>query len=58
MKFTLKTDYAPYAKIYCVTLNLSKRFAIVDDVQDGAYTADNAKIKAPDDEGKDAKTTI
>lgn len=55
VKFTLKTDYAPYSKFTASPKSIAKRFAIVDDVQDGAYTVDNAKIKATDDEGKDVK---
>ena len=55
VKFRLKTDYAPYSKFTASPKSIAKRFAIVDDVQDGAYTVDNAKIKATDDEGKDAK---
>lgn len=55
VKFTLKTDYAPYSKFTASPKSIAKRFAIVDDVQDGAYTVDDAKIKATDDEGKDAK---
>ena len=55
VKFTLKTDYSPYSKFTASPKSIAKRFAIVDDVQDGAYTVDNAKIKAIDDEGKDAK---
>ena len=55
VKFTLKTDYSPYSKFTASPKSIAKRFAIVDDVQDGAYTVDNAKIKATDDEGKDAK---
>ena len=55
VKFKLKTDYAPYSKFTASPKSIAKRFAIVDDVQDGAYTVDDAKIKATDDEGKDAK---
>ena len=55
VNFKLKTDYAPYSKFTASPKSIAKRFAIVDDVQDGAYTVDNAKIKATDDEGKDAK---
>lgn len=55
VKFKLKTDYAPYSKFTASPKSIAKRFAIVDDVQDGAYTVDNAKIKATDDEGKDVK---
>lgn len=55
VKFKLKTDYAPYSKFTASPKSIAKRFAIVDDVQDGAYTVDDSKIKATDDEGKDAK---
>ena len=55
VKFTLKTDYAPYSKFTASPKSIAKRFAIVDDVQDGAYTVDDAKTKASDDEGKDVK---
>ena len=55
VKFTLKTDYAPYLKFTASPKSIAKRFAIVDDVQDGAYTVDDAKTKATDDEGKDVK---
>lgn len=55
VKFRLKTDYAPYSKFTASPKSIAKRFAIVDDVQDGAYTVDDSKIKATDDEGKDVK---
>ena len=55
VKFTLKTDYAPYSKFTASAKSIAKRFAIVDDVQDGAYTVDDAKTKATDDEEKDVK---
>lgn len=55
VKFKLKTDYALYSKFTASPKSIAKRFAIVDDVQDGAYTVDDSKIKATDDEGKDAK---
>ena len=55
VKFKLKTDYAPYSKFTASPKSIAKRFAIVDDVQDGAYTVDDAKTKATDDEGKDVK---
>ena len=55
VKFKLKTDYAPYSKFTASPKSIAKRFVIIDDVQDGAYTVDNAKIKATDDEGKDVK---
>ena len=55
VKFSLTTDYKPYSTFTASPKSIAKRFAIVDDVQDGAYTVDNAKIKATDDEGKDVK---
>ena len=55
VKFKLKTGYAPYSKFTASPKSIAKRFLIVDDVQDGAYTVDDAKIKATDDEGKDVK---
>lgn len=55
VKFRLKTDYAPYSKFTASPKSIAKLFALVDDVQDGAYTIDDAKVKATDDEGKDAK---
>ena len=55
VKFTLKTDYAPYSKLTTSPKSIAKRFAIVDDVQDGAYTVDAAKIKVTDDQAKDVK---
>lgn len=55
VKFTLKTDYAPYSKFTASPKSIAKLFALVDEVQNGAYTIDDVKIKATDDEGKDVK---
>ena len=55
VKFKLKTDYAPYSKFTASPKSIAKLFALVDEVQNGAYTIDDAKIKATDDEGKDVK---
>ena len=55
VKFRLKTDYASYSKFTASPKSIAKLWALVDDVQDGAYTIDDAKIKATDDEGKDVK---
>lgn len=55
VKFKLKTDYAPYSKSTASPKSIAKLFALVDEVQNGAYTIDDAKIKATDDEGKDVK---
>ena len=55
VKFKLKTDYAPYSKFTASPKSIAKLFALVDEVQNGAYTIDDAKIKATDYEGKDVK---
>lgn len=55
VKFKLKTDYAPYSKFTASPKSIAKLFALVDEVRNGAYTIDDAKIKATDDEGKDVK---
>ena len=55
VKFKLKTAYAPYSKFTASPKSIAKLFALVDEVQNGAYTIDDAKIKATDDEGKDVK---
>lgn len=55
VKFKLKTDYAPYSKFTASPKSIAKLFALVDEVQNGAYIIDDAKIKATDDEGKDVK---
>ena len=55
VNFKLKTDYAPYSKFTASPKSIAKRFAIVDDVQDGAYKVDDSRIKATDSDGKDVK---
>jgi len=55
VKFKLKTAYAPYSKFTASPKSIAKLFALVDEVQNGAYTIDDAKTKATDDEGKDVK---
>ncbi|MGX7074502.1 SspB-related isopeptide-forming adhesin [Falseniella ignava] len=55
VKFSLTTDYKPYSTFTADSKAIAKRFAIVDDVQDGAYQVDDSKIKAMDSDGKDVK---
>ena len=55
VKFKLKTDYAPYSKFTASPKSIAKHFAIVDDVQDGAYKVDDSKITMKDSAGKDVK---
>ena len=55
VKFKLKTDYAPYSKFTASSKSIAKHFAIVDDVQDGAYKVDDSKISMKDSVGKDVK---
>lgn len=43
--FRLMTDYSPYAKTIASAQALGKKFAILDDVQDKAFTVDHSKIK-------------
>ena len=43
--FRLMTDYSPYAKTIASAKALGKKFAILDDVQDNAFTVDHSKIK-------------
>ncbi|WP_247952612.1 SspB-related isopeptide-forming adhesin [Streptococcus oralis] len=43
--FRLMTDYSPYAKTIASEKALGKKFAILDDVQDKAFTVDHSKIK-------------
>ena len=43
--FRLMTDYSPYAKTIASAKALGKKFAILDDVQDKAFTVDHSKIK-------------
>ncbi|KEQ49626.1 LPXTG-motif cell wall anchor domain protein [Streptococcus oralis] len=43
--FRLMTDYSPYTKTLASAQALGKKFAILDDVQDKAFTVDHSKIK-------------
>ena len=43
--FRLTTDYSPYTKTLASAQVLGKKFAILDDVQDNAFTVDHSKIK-------------
>ena len=43
--FRLMTDYSPYTKTLASSQALGKKFAILDDVQDNAFTVDHSKIK-------------
>lgn len=52
--FRLMTDYSPYAKTIASVKALGKKFAILDDVQDKAFTVDYSKIKMTA-AGKDVK---
>ena len=53
--FRLMTDYSPYAKTIASVKALGKKFAILDDVQDNAFTVDHSKIKMTA-AGKDVQT--
>ena len=43
--FRLMTDYSPYSKTLASKQAIGKKFAILDDVQDNAFTVDHSKIK-------------
>lgn len=53
--FRLMTDYSPYTKTLASTQAIGKKFAILDDVQDNAFTVDHSKIKMTA-AGKDVKS--
>ena len=52
--FRLMTDYSPYSKTLASKQAIGKKFAILDDVQDNAFTVDHSKIKMTA-AGKDVK---
>ncbi|RSI72087.1 Cell surface antigen I/II precursor [Streptococcus oralis] len=52
--FRLVTDYSPYTKTLASKQAIGKKFAILDDVQDKAFTVDHSKIKMTA-AGKDVK---
>ena len=54
VNFRLMTDYSPYTKTLASTQAIGKKFGILDDVQDKAFTVDHSKIKMTA-AGKDVK---
>ena len=56
VKFSLTTDYKPYSTFTTDSKTYGKTWAMVDDVQDGAYKVDDSKITMKDSAGKDVKT--
>lgn len=55
VKFSLTTDYKPYSTFTADSKVIAKTWAMVDDVQDGAYQVDESKITIKDFTGKDVK---
>lgn len=55
VKFSLTTDYKPYSTFTADSKVVAKTWAMVDDVQDGAYQVDDSKIIMKDSTGKDVK---
>lgn len=55
IKFSLTTDYKPYSTFTTDSKTYGKTWAMVDDVQDGAYQVDDSKITMKDSTGKDVK---
>ena len=55
VKFSLTTDYKPYSTFTADSKTYGKTWAMVDDVQDGAYKVDDSKITMKDSAGKDVK---
>ena len=55
VKFSLTTDYKPYSTFAADSKTYGKTWAMVDDVQDGAYKVDDSKITMKDSAGKDVK---
>ena len=55
VKFSLTTDYKPYSTFTADSKNVAKTWAMVDDVQDGAYMVDDSKITMKDSTGKNVK---
>lgn len=56
VKFSLTTDYKPYSTFTTDSKTYGKTWAMVDDVQDGAYKVDDSKITMKDSAGKDVKS--
>ena len=55
VKFSLTTDYKPYSTFTADSKVVAKTWAMVDDVQDGAYQVDDSKITIKDSTGKNVK---
>ena len=55
VKFSLTTDYKPYSTFTADSKVVAKTWAMVDDVQDGAYQVDESKITMKDSAGKNVK---
>ena len=55
VKFSLTTDYKPYSTFTADSKVVAKTWAMVDDVQDGAYMVDESKITIKDSTGKNVK---
>ena len=55
VKFSLTTDYKPYSTFTTDSKTYGKTWAMVDDVQDGAYKVVDSKITMKDSTGKDVK---
>ena len=55
VKFSLTTDYKPYSTFTADSKTYGKTWAMVDDVQDGAYKVDDSKVTMKDSVGKDVK---
>ena len=55
VKFSLTTDYKPYLTFTADSKVVAKTWALVDDVQDGAYKVDDRKITMKDSTGKNVK---
>ena len=55
VKFSLTTDYKPYLTFTADSKAVAKTWAMVDDVQDGAYMVDESKITMKDSTGKNVK---
>ena len=55
VKFSLTSDYKPYSTFTTDSKTYGKTWAMVDDVQDGAYKVDDSKITMKDSAGKDVK---
>ncbi|MBA1351658.1 LPXTG cell wall anchor domain-containing protein [Streptococcus oralis subsp. oralis] len=55
VKFSLTTDYKPYSTFTADSKAVAKTWAMVDDVQDGAYMVDESKNTMKDSTGKNVK---